>query len=519
MEDNSQEASKIVDRTEEGVLASLAARAPSYTTLEQQLAKFRSACQDYILHDFAAAAEAKVESRLWDAHSKVNQKFRPLLAQFREGECKKKPVERRKAEKLYLEFIKSSMRFYRGYIQGLASNFSGMPEIVEIARKFNLETLSADTPLSVDLLLKKQIIRSCYSTLVQLGDLSRYRETELQTKERNWGPAKGYYGLASALDPTTGIASNQLAVIALTDQDHLRAVYHLYRAICVDNPAPQAQGNLKLEFKKIKKRSVQGKQILSEDAAAEGSREFQNKFLLFHARCFLEEYDDEEDEQNEILRLLSGELRERPYDTMIRKFCLINISAQNLAATRVRNDSSTFRSFEIAQHMNVATLVMLLELLLDELRPPTKDTARSNHSRDGPSRLTPLVRRILPHLRLYSGWLLSTVQQLLANRTQRVQIAALWQTYAEALSLLTHTFPVIREVPELPYLLDEDRDTLAFSPFSNFVKETRFQDAGHIPKPVHDESVSGPQSSQAQMLYRVKCLVRDAVYLCKKVCL
>lgn len=189
-------------------------------------------------------------------------------------------------------------------------------------------------------MLKKQIIRSCYLTLVQLGDLSRYRETELQTKERNWGPAKGYYDLATALDPTSGISSNQLAVVALADQDHLRAVYYLYRAVCIAHPAPQAQGNLDIGFKKIRKRSAEGKPILSGDAIIEGNRELQNSFLLFHARCFLNEDVGHENQQNVILSILAEELRERPYDTMIRKFCFINISAQDLAARRFSSTSS-----------------------------------------------------------------------------------------------------------------------------------------------------------------------------------
>jgi len=105
--------------------------------------RFRSACQDFIFLDFLTAANNKTETRLWDAHSKVNQKFRSFLAKFRDGEGKKKHVERRKAEKLYLEFIKSSMRFYRGYIQRLASNFSDVPEVLDIARKFSLDSMLA----------------------------------------------------------------------------------------------------------------------------------------------------------------------------------------------------------------------------------------------------------------------------------------------------------------------------------------------------------------------------------------
>lgn len=45
-------------------------------------------------------------------------------------------MEERKAAKSYLDFIKSSQRFYRGFIQELTSNFGGIHEIEAVARRF-----------------------------------------------------------------------------------------------------------------------------------------------------------------------------------------------------------------------------------------------------------------------------------------------------------------------------------------------------------------------------------------------
>lgn len=59
---------------------------------------------------------------------------------FREATGKKKHVEQRKAIKQYLEFIKSSQRSYRGYIQNLASQFGGIVELEAVARKLNPES-------------------------------------------------------------------------------------------------------------------------------------------------------------------------------------------------------------------------------------------------------------------------------------------------------------------------------------------------------------------------------------------
>lgn len=103
--------------------------------------RFRSACQDFLFIDFGAATETQVEARLWTAHSKVNSKLREHLAEFRKDEGLKKKVERRRAEKNYLTFIKSSQTFYRGFIQRLASAFTDVPEIVSVARGMDLESM------------------------------------------------------------------------------------------------------------------------------------------------------------------------------------------------------------------------------------------------------------------------------------------------------------------------------------------------------------------------------------------
>jgi hypothetical protein len=168
------------------------------------------------------------------------------------------------------------------------------------------------------------------------------------------------------------------------------------------------------------------------------------------------------------------------------------------------------------QHLNISTFIMLLNLLLEELGRLTSD---SNGALDGPranpSQITPVTRRILPHLRLYSGWLLSTVQLLLSNQSVQVPLEKLWQVYAEALSLLTNAFSIL-DLPEISYLLDEDQDTVAFTPFNNFVKEKRFCDGTGQIKPAHTDAAFGPRSPDNDMLYRIKCLIKEGVYLCRQ---
>jgi tetratricopeptide (TPR) repeat protein len=301
--------------------------------------------------DFEAAVENKVEESLWEAHQKVNTKFRRNLEQFRDAEGQKRKVERRKAEKLYVQFIKSSQSFYRGYIQCLASTFQGIPEIELLAHDMDLSSqsqclvaqmyanlpaaLSAGTPQDVSLGLEQHLVNSCYTALVYLGDLSRYRETELKSDKRNWGPAVGYYQKAARFKPSDGNAYNQLAMVASKDKDHLRMVYQLYQAICLKHPFPMSQKNLDSEFKRLRTKAKQRKAILENVEVFTGNARLYEQFLIFHASTWDEHTDDQEPLQLEILQLLGEEIREQADATILRKFSLVNLAAEKCASDRM----------------------------------------------------------------------------------------------------------------------------------------------------------------------------------------
>lgn len=105
--------------------------------------------------DFRVAKEGGLEPRLWTTHSQVKSYFHRELKivstcdlasansthlltrcfQLRK-EGKNKPVETRKFIKLYLEFLKSSERFYRDYVHNLNTRFGGIAELEEVAHLF-----------------------------------------------------------------------------------------------------------------------------------------------------------------------------------------------------------------------------------------------------------------------------------------------------------------------------------------------------------------------------------------------
>lgn len=186
------------------------------------------------------------------------------------------------------------------------------------------------------------VLLSCHQTLVRLGDLSRWRETELVTNDRNWGPAIGYYDLARIIYSKSGASHNQLAVIALADGNHLRATYHLYRALAVEEPHPSAKGNLEIEFRKAQEAQYNDNSndtdLTGDD---QGSRDaLVRHFMHLHAQCYKGvDTLGHEDEEGEVMRSLAVELKERSLEGVLNKLILINIAAQYFAGIRLKCES------------------------------------------------------------------------------------------------------------------------------------------------------------------------------------
>ena len=179
--------------------------------------------------------------------------------------------------------------------------------------------------------VRHAVLLSCHQTLVRLGDLSRYRETELGGKEAKWGPAIGYYDLAGAVYPPSGVSHNQLAVIAKHREQHLSAIYHLYRALSADESHPMAKANLELEFKKVE--AAWTKDETTKTGANGGplrlGKSLENWFMRLHARCYKGlDFAEHDELENEVLSQVAVDLKERSLESLLNKVVLINITAQ-----------------------------------------------------------------------------------------------------------------------------------------------------------------------------------------------
>ena len=298
-------------------------------SLLQAFEEYRQLCRACIFADFEHGA-AKREGGLWHAHTEGKKYFQRALRDLRKQSAEQ-PVATRQLIKLYLQFIKESQRYYRGYIHQLSSTFGGIPELQTVAHQVKDDGLSESSLPQISSELRKKILDSCHSTLVYLGDLSRYRASEKLDKNPDFGPAIGYYGLACTLRPSSGMGHHQQAVIALEQRQHLRAIYHLYRAMVAEDPHPNAANNLKLEFDKTNAAWDRGELIQRgppNDPEA-SKRTLVGWFVRLHSMCYKgEPFRGYEELEREVLGQLAAEVKQRSLDSTLMRMVMINLAAQ-----------------------------------------------------------------------------------------------------------------------------------------------------------------------------------------------
>lgn len=413
-----------------------------------------------------------------------------------------------------MNFIKASQRFYRGYISRIRARFNDISELelVTDSHQFRNEGHSPRSKIDATADIRRRVLLSCHSTLIRLGDLSRYREMELvpPTKMRKWDRAIGYYALATIINPDSGTSHNQLAIISLADGNHLMATYHLYRALCSKDPYPTAGENLKIEFRKILGAWSKGEPLSSPNSVKSS---IISPFIYLHAQCDkgidFAKYDDIE---SGFLSSMRVDIKEQTLETaLLQKFCLINIAAENHArSVALEKQESRDDPIHIAlssfTRLNIKTFSVLIQLLLSELESPTGDRSQHHH----PEKLTPVVQCILPVLRNYSSWLL-TNYRFLSYEKEDFQIQDLWKIYANTLTFLASKFK-IPHIDTIAYLLQEDEDILGFAPLINDSTSRRYKIDSAKLKPRVDE-VKDKRNTSSEMLFRIRDFVIDGLDL------
>ncbi|KAF2084052.1 hypothetical protein K490DRAFT_76107 [Saccharata proteae CBS 121410] len=520
-----EQAATLARTTEEKLNSKLSDKSASHAEIAALLQEYRIACERAIFSDFKYASDQRIEANLWNAHSRVNTNFRKQLSKLNR-ESKNRAVEIRVLIKQYLVFIKSSQRFYREYILHLDAVFGGIPELRRIAKSWKTNGSNGAPSKHISPELRTLVLTSTYQTLIQLGDLSRYREAETGGKDRNWAHAVGYYQVATTIYPASGISHNQQAVIALADGNHFRATYHLYRSLSAKEPHPLAKGNLELEFKKVIAAWDKG-EPLKKQPSREGNGAhaiLTAWFVRLHSKCYKgEEFQQHDELESEVLSQLAVELKERSLEGLLQKFVLVNVAAEYFKSVQLaagHTSPQDFRSYFFFLRFNVKTLFTLLQVLQPELELLTSDDASSGpdarplHLSD---KVTPVARRVLPGLRLYSSWLLKTWRLLVADiegSVSKVEVQELWKAYAETLTLLVSAFPV-EQLPSENYMLEEDVDTIGFEPLLDEATERTWYTSTNSKemKPKWSDDDVERNHPNVEMVMRIRDFIVDGLHL------
>ena len=311
--------------------------------------EYRTACEGAIFADFENSA-AERAAKLWHAHTEGKRYFHTHLSSLKK-QYKDQPVAHRQLIKLFLQFLKESMLFYRRYISHLNTAYGGIRELEAAAHQVKEGDSGESSQTSISPELRRKVLASCHQAVIYLGDLSRYRASENLDKNPDFGPAIGFYGLACRLWPSSGLGYHQQAVIALDQQQHLRAIYHLYRAIVVEEPHPNAAPNLKREFDKINAAWDRGELIRKggpNDSEA-AKQTLTGWFVRLHSMCFKgEPFRGYEELEREVLGQLSAQVKQYDIGSALMRMVMVNLSAQYNAGEKfqgiVFNSSALVRA-------------------------------------------------------------------------------------------------------------------------------------------------------------------------------
>lgn len=105
--------------------------------------------------------------------------------------------------------------------------------------------------------------------------------------------------------------------------------------------------------------------------------------------------------------------------------------------------------------------------------------------------LSPVARRCVPAVRLYSSWLSENAPVLsteLNDSTVMTKLKEMWRLYA---ALLTTAAPLVlgKDVPALDYMIEEDIDTIGYLPLFKNTPGNPWFKANELKPRFNDEGV------------------------------
>ncbi|ETS79948.1 hypothetical protein PFICI_07477 [Pestalotiopsis fici W106-1] len=450
--------------------------------LETLLKDLRLACIEVIFYDFEYAQDKDVEGSLWQTHVDVNTEYRRAIGHVNSQNTQSQVVLKRKVDKLYRDFLKTSQFFYRTYIQRLAVQFD-IPELRQVAQDLEVEESDVaqqhrpPPPLAS---LRSKLVKSCYLTLVRMGDLARYRCQHLEKPSKtNLDIALTYYGLARMLNPDDGASYHQTAVLYQPSANHFEIIYHFLRSVCVAKPHQLGATNLEKAFKPLlPQRTQNNSRNNARQLAGKGPSEaLTTWFLKLHAHYSQGvAFSAREELEKEVLHRLEGSFKTENNEQLALRLLIANIASCDLAFENIKDAKDwTIERSQSCQYLllfQVRVAVVLFRvfrpILEDERNADIDEDLEARKNPYGNPGLSPSVKRLLPLIRIYVAWVYVARESLnLYQDWLEPYIRDLYSLLADILSLLLPYAISNPTTVDSQYLLPEDIEARGLKPFAD----------------------------------------------------
>lgn len=461
-----------------------------------------------IFLDFEYAVDEHAEEALWSSHILINKEYRSLINRLKKASH---AVEKRKADKVYSNFLRVAQKFYKAYIQRLGARYD-IAELKRIARGIDVESMVADDAISpVPSALQAKVLQSCHATLIRLGDLARYR-VQAKEKKSGYDVVLTYYGLAHQLVPDNGFAYHQMGIVSLAQDNHLDIIYHFYRSWAIRTPHPNAEQNVQQEFKAVQSSATKPGATRAQDA-------FIMWFVRLHAFFYKGEvFSQQKELETEVLHRLRLSIEDPESRTMLLTMAMVNMSAHFIASKKYNENPKSeklARFYQFVLRFNIVFLSSISAFLEKDLRDSiTNSQDDSDGSKSG--KLSKAAESTLAVLRIYCAWLGAHHSEIYQPDSPiRNEIFSMMDSLSQVFTLLCVETYGKANLASCSYLLSEDLDVLGLEPLSieRLPEPCRFYcTASGVRKPML-QAASQRLDGSGEKLSRILDILRCAYFL------
>ena len=329
---------------------------------------------------------------------------------------------------------------------------------------------------------KAAVIDITRDSLIYLGDLSRWRHkahVDRQSNTPQWKKARLYYELAYEVDPLSGLAKHQLAVLAQDDGKYFSALASVYQSLASAKPHPQAANNLEVLL--ARRLNVPINQIIPKVKPSHDQTNavatLRAWFLQLHVNFYRgKPFDSHNEMESEVIARIVQALKDGTnLDGTLLPMALISMAAAHVAlahAKQYQRQENAQTYFFCLRH-NVKTFKVLLEHFYASLESQARASVSAPSNTASAS---PISSAALQTIRVYTLWFSvnwTYMQKCMQDSTPEPETAdeirQLWRMIAHVLNEVYVQYPLfdIPSVADYNILVDEEESTMGFQPIQS----------------------------------------------------